>query len=168
MYAISHELDDAHKIFGADEVKNNSLSSPGTINLTAKNKSFDIKVTLTESATVTIKKENASTWTGTKGDRQYDYNTLPCDSKTKFEDLADFQDLNNVSGTLFTATHTPDLSGTNIFWIQQYPARKGETVGRTVVEFYTDKVITGVFKIYSADNDNIGAWGDGQWKDINA
>ncbi|KAG5635410.1 hypothetical protein H0H81_011373 [Sphagnurus paluster] len=53
------------------------------------------------------------------------------------------QDLNNAAGILYTGRSFP--SGTNQCWIQQYPPTQGNTIGRTVVEFYSDtEGITGV------------------------
>ncbi|KDR73939.1 hypothetical protein GALMADRAFT_250625 [Galerina marginata CBS 339.88] len=70
-----------------------------------------------------------------------------------------FEALNKAAGTLFRARNAPLPQGENTFWMQQYPANDGG-VGRTVIEFYTDNVITAVFK---TNVDNFGTAGSGSW-----
>ena len=59
--------------------------------------------------------------------------------------IAKFSDLTNAPGKLYTAKDAPLPTGDNQFWIQQY--RQGGVVvdvGRTVIEFYTNKILTAV------------------------
>ncbi|KAH9480086.1 hypothetical protein JR316_0006683 [Psilocybe cubensis] len=91
-----------------------------TISLNAKTKSFTVGISLPGGAV------NKSTWTYERP------GTL-------------IQDLHNVKGTLYTAKNAnPPPLGESEFWIQQYPSTIPGEVGRTVVEFYTDKIITAV------------------------
>ena len=57
--------------------------------------------------------------------------------------IAKFTDLVNAKGTLFTAPSAELPRGVNKFWIQQHQGNDN-TVGRTVVEFYTDDTITAI------------------------
>lgn len=55
--------------------------------------------------------------------------------------VAVFHDLHDAPGVLYTSPQGPLPSGENGFWIQQYHGR-GHHVGRTVIEFWTNNVLT--------------------------
>lgn len=57
--------------------------------------------------------------------------------------LAKFTSLVDVPGTLFTAPSASLPTGVNRFWIQQHQGLN-DTVGRTVIEFFTDNTITAI------------------------
>ena len=55
--------------------------------------------------------------------------------------VAVFHDLHNAPGILFTAPQGALPSGKNGFWIQQFHG-KDHHVGRTIIEFWTNNVLT--------------------------
>jgi len=132
-YLTTHDWDDCVDFFGNHEThKTFEPDQNGFITLDAKAKKFSI---------IIGKTSNISQWTF----------ELP---GTKFSDLT------NAPGKLYTAKDAKLPTGDNQFWIQQYRGQLGIDVGRTVIEFYTDKILTAVFK---TNVDNYGASGNGEW-----
>lgn len=132
-FLSSHHWDDLESHFADEGARTVQGDLAGIITLDPTSRTF----TITFQATGTT---NASSWTW----------ALPGTV---------FQALCNVPGTLFRARDAPLPQGETTFWMQQYPS-SGGGIGRTVIEFYTNNVITAVFK---TNVDNFGTSGSGKW-----
>ncbi|KAH9477627.1 hypothetical protein JR316_0009853 [Psilocybe cubensis] len=139
-FLIHHDRESAERILPPNALSVLAPDIPATITVIAADKKVTVTMTLPD----------GSQFTGT-------WNFVRPGAK--------FKDIHNVKGTLFTRSPKSTFIGPTEFWIQQYPpALLGEETGRTVVEFYANNVITGVFK---TDNDNFGAGGNGEWVPFN-
>lgn len=135
-FLTTHELSDIEPVLGAEHIGIVDHDVNGVITLDPTTQTFTIQL---------ANDRNISKWTHVNpGSKRSNFQISPHDWLGYWQiPTAVFKPLKNMPGTLFLAAKASIPSGENKFWIQQHRG-EGDVVGRTVVEFYTNNLITAV------------------------